>query len=86
MSSKIYKEKSSIILIRFKMEDNKIIFIAYLDEEDNKIEGYFKLLLDNGIIIKFETKNNVITIPYNRVLKIKEKIDEVRDKGVEENE
>jgi len=68
------------------MEDNKIIFIAYLDEEDNKIEGYFKLLLDNGIIIKFETKNNVITIPYNRVLKIKEKIDEVRDKGVEENE
>ena len=66
------------------MEDNKIIFIAYLDEEDNKIEGYFKLLLDNGIIIKFETKNNVITIPYNRVLKIKEKIDEVRDKGVEE--
>jgi len=66
------------------MEDNKIIFIAYLDEQDNKIEGYFKLLLDNGIIIKFETKNNVITIPYNRVLKIKEKIEEVRDKGVEE--
>jgi len=67
------------------MEDNKIIFIAYLDEQDNKIEGYFKLLLDNGIIIKFETKNNVITIPYNRVLKIKEKIEGVRDKGVEDD-
>ena len=64
------------------MEDNKIIFIAYLDEQDNRIEGYFKLLLDNGIIIKFETGKNIITIPYNRVLKIKEKIDEVRDKGV----
>tara|TARA_R100000750_G_C2344377_1_gene95644 strand:- start:2404 stop:2598 length:195 start_codon:yes stop_codon:yes gene_type:complete len=55
------------------MEDYKIVFIAYLDEEDNKIEGMFKLLLNNGVIVKFETKNNIITIPYNRILKIKER-------------
>jgi len=53
------------------MSDNKKTFIAYIDEYDEKIEGWFKVILDNGIIIKFETGKNVITLPYNRVLKTK---------------
>ena len=52
---------------------NKIKWIAYLDENDEKREGFFEVILDNGIIIKFKTASNIITIPYNRILKIKEK-------------
>ena len=52
---------------------NKIKWIAYLDENDEKREGFFEVILDNGIIIKFKTASNIITIPYSRILKIKEK-------------
>lgn len=51
-------------------------FIAFLDEEDKKIEGWFEVLIDNGIFIKFKTASNILTIPYSRILKIKERGEE----------
>ncbi len=60
-----------------KLEENKDIrFIAFLDEDNNKIEGYFEVLVDNGILIRFKTASNVITIPYSRLLKMKERKEE----------
>jgi len=56
------------------MKDKRVMkFISFLDENDNKIEGWFEVLEDNGIYIKFITSTNILTIPYSRVLKIKEK-------------
>lgn len=57
-------------------------FISYLNDDDKKIEGYFEILDSNGLILKFKSENNVITIPYSRILKIKEKIKkEVKNGG-----
>ena len=53
-------------------------FISYLDENDNKIEGYFDIIHFDASFIKFRTGNgNVITLPTIRLLKLKEK-EEVR--------
>ena len=59
--------------MRYKMEEKKDVrFIAFLDEHNDEIEGMFEVILDNGICIKFKTEKNIITIPYNRLLKMKE--------------
>lgn len=54
--------------------EKQLTFIAFYDEDNIKREGYFEVLINNGIFIKFKTSSgNVLTIPYNRLLKIKEK-------------
>lgn len=55
-----------------KTISTKTVFIAYLDDSDKKIEGYVILLEQNSNFIKFRTGSNIITIPYNRLLKLKE--------------
>jgi len=52
-------------------------FISYLNDDDQKIEGYFEIVSSNGFILKFKSGENIITLPYSRILKIKEKIKEV---------
>lgn len=59
--------------VKMKEEKKNVRFIAFLDEDNNKIEGLFEILLDNGLLLKFKTKENIITIPYSRLLKMKEK-------------
>jgi len=49
-------------------------FISYLDERGEIVEGFFIIVDVNGWKISFKTKDNIITIPMARVLKIKEKI------------
>jgi len=53
-------------------------FISYLNDNDEKIEGYFEIVNSNGFILKFKSGENIITIPYSRILKIKEKIKEIK--------
>jgi uncharacterized protein (UPF0248 family) len=56
------------------MSDKKLSFISFYDEGDVKREGFFEIILDNGLFVKFKTsQGNVITIPYHRLLKIKER-------------
>ena len=58
------------------MEEKKDVrFIAFLDEHNETIEGMFEVVVDNGICVKFKTKNNIVTIPYSRLLKMKEGTD-----------
>jgi len=59
------------------MEDKA--FISYLDDNDEKIEGFFSIVESNEIFIKFKSGLNLITIPYSRILKIKEKLREVSE-------
>jgi len=46
-------------------------FLAYLNDDDRKVEGYFQILnlTDNAITIR--TSGQIIIIPINRILKIK---------------
>ena len=47
-------------------------FISYLNDDDKKIEGYVILIEQTDNYIRFKTGSNIITIPYNRLLKLKE--------------
>lgn len=50
----------------------KKVFLAWLDEDNQKREGYVELLEQEQTYIKFRTNSNIITISYNRLLKLKE--------------
>jgi len=53
------------------LSDKKRGFVAYLDKDNSKIEGYFFYKIKNNLIF-LETKTNIITIPTSRLLKLKE--------------
>jgi len=48
------------------------VFIVYLGENGEKIEAYVTIIEVNGFV-KFKTNQNIISIPRERVLKIKER-------------
>lgn len=49
-------------------------FICYLNDDDTKVIAYVDIIDTNPSIIKFVTKEgNFITLPWNRILKIKQK-------------
>ncbi len=56
-------------------EENKIgkkVFISYLNDDNEVRSAYVSLLSITDSIVRFETKNNIITIPVSRLLKLKE--------------
>ena len=50
-------------------------FLAYLNDDDRKIEGYVDIVEQTVNYLKFRTGSNIITIAWNRVLKLKEASD-----------
>ena len=50
-------------------------FIVYLNDNGERIEAYVKILEINGFV-KFKTAQNIISIPRERVLKIKERCED----------
>lgn len=56
------------------------MFLSYLDENDKKIEGFFEVTdpNENGFIV-FRTSKNLVHIPLNRVLKMKQEISNKED-------
>jgi hypothetical protein len=62
-------------MVEGNKEQEREIFISYLDVDNKTVEGYFIFVSDNGWAIKFKTKNNnILTIPHSRVLRLKEKL------------
>ena len=51
----------------------KEVWISFLDENNIKREGWFILLEQGESFVKIETGQNIFTIPYARILKIKER-------------
>lgn len=49
------------------------VFIVYLGENGEKIDAYVDIIEINGFV-KFKTAQNIISIPRERVLKIKERL------------
>jgi len=52
----------------------KEVFLSYLNDDDKIISGFVVLLEVNGFV-KFRTNQNIISIPRERILKIKEKLE-----------
>jgi hypothetical protein len=55
------------------MEEEKKVFISYLDETGKRIDGYVTLIGVPGTRVRFKTSTNILDLPSERVLKIKEK-------------
>ena len=47
-------------------------FIAFLDDDDRKKEDWVNIIEKNISYVSFEYKGKVVTIPWSRVLKLKE--------------
>jgi len=54
------------------MEDRKKTFIAFLDDDGKVREDWITIIEQNISYVKFEYRGNIITIPFHRILKIKE--------------
>ena len=54
------------------MEEKKNTFIAYLDDDDRKKEVWCEILEQTTSYITFKYRNEILTIPFHRILKIKE--------------
>ena len=47
-------------------------FIVYLDDNDERKEAFVEVIESNASFVKFATNRNVITIPFSRIIKLKE--------------
>ena len=56
-----------------KVSENKEIWISYIDDNGLEVKGFFKLVEQNQNFIKIKSGSNILTIPYHRVNKIKER-------------
>lgn len=51
---------------------NKRVYISYRDDSEVIVSGYVDLIEETELYVKFRTKQNIITLSRNRVIKIKE--------------
>ena len=59
---------------RIKGYGKQEVFIVYLNDDNERVEAYVEILEINGFV-KFKTNQNIISIPRERVLKIKERVE-----------
>ena len=57
----------------------EVKFIAFKDEKDEVVEGMFTILETTDNYIKIKTSKNILTLPWVRVLKIKEPVEDLSD-------
>lgn len=55
------------------MEDQKNVFISYLDDDGQKKDVWCEILEETISYVTFKYNNESITIPFHRILKIKKK-------------
>jgi uncharacterized protein (UPF0248 family) len=48
------------------------VFISFLNDDNSKQETYCELIEENPNFVKVKIGQNILTIPYHRILKIKE--------------
>jgi|TARA_Y100000031_G_C7973876_1_gene271636 hypothetical protein len=62
-------------------------FLSYLDDDDEKKKAIVEIIESNKVFIKFATNKNIITLPFSRIIKLKEEreSEEIR-KEMGENE
>lgn len=55
------------------MKPGDMIWIAFKDDSDKTIMGNFEFIMETASYIKIKSGKNILTLPFQRVLKIKEK-------------
>lgn len=57
-------------------EKETVVFISYLDDDNKQINTYVTLIRMSDSLIVFRTKQNTITIPISRLIKLKQEVKE----------
>jgi hypothetical protein len=72
----------TVLDLNSKPEENKTsekCWISFINDDGNIKNGYYKLNLIGVAHIEFETEENIIILPINRLIKLKiKKPDEVK--------
>lgn len=55
------------------MEEKKKVFISYLDDDNQQKDVWIEIVEETQNYVTFRYNDDVITIPYHRILKIKRK-------------
>jgi len=50
------------------------VFISYINDDNRQIDGYVTFISISNNLITFQTNQNIIVIPSNRLLKIKKEV------------
>lgn len=50
----------------------KRVFISFLNDDDSKVETYCELIEESQNFVKVAIGLTILTLPYSRILKIKE--------------
>lgn len=53
------------------MEEKKNVFISYLDDDNKKKDIWCEIIEETPNYVTFRYNNDIVTIPYHRILKIK---------------
>lgn len=57
-----------------KVSENKEVWISYIDDNGILVNGFFILVEQSINYIKIISGKNILTIPYHKINKMKEKI------------
>jgi len=55
------------------MEEKKNVFISYWDDDGKKKDVWCEIIEETDNYVTFKYNEEVITIPYHRILKVKRK-------------
>ena len=72
MSLNYLKEGGKLLKLNFNMAMARRVFISFLNDDDCKQETYCELIQESENFVKVMIGQNLITIPYHRLLKMKE--------------
>jgi len=56
-----------------RVSDNREIWISFVNDDELVVNGFFILLEQNQNYVKIKSGCNILTIPYHRINKIKQK-------------
>lgn len=57
------------------MANARRVFISFLNDDNQKQDTYCELLEEAVNFVKIQIGQNVLTIPFSRILKIKERVE-----------
>lgn len=57
-----------------KVSGVKEVWISYVDDTGIEVKGFFQLVEQTQNYIKIKSGSNILTIPYHKINKIKERI------------
>lgn len=54
--------------------ESREVWISYINDDGETIQGFFKLVEQTANYVKVKSGSNILTIPYHKINKIKERL------------